>query len=128
MINNFLYNFPLICNPLEQFEINDFAYFQVPLFSAAKFSLTNIGFYLIIVLVLVILIFPLAINNRRIIPSRWSISQESMYGSILGMVTEQIGARNQIYVPLIFVLFNFVLFNNLIGLIPYSFTPRLNWC
>ena len=123
MINNFLYNFPLICNPLEQFEINDFAYFQVPLFSAAKFSLTNIGFYLIIVLVLVILITPLAINNRRIIPSRWSISQESMYGSILGMVTEQIGARNQIYVPLIFVLFNFVLFNNLIGLIPYSFTP-----
>jgi len=74
----------LASNPLEQFEIHDFAYIQVPLFSAAKFSLTNIGFYLIIVLALVISINLLTTNNRRIIPSRWSISQESMYGSILG--------------------------------------------
>src|SRR3954469_11250879 len=110
-------------NPLEQFEINDFAYFQVPLLSAAKVSLTNIGFYLIIVLVLIITINLLTSNNRRITPSRWSITQEGMYGSILGMVRDQIGATNEIYVPLIFIFFNFVLFNNLIGLVPYSFTP-----
>ena len=110
-------------NPLEQFEIQDLAYFQVPLFSAAKISLTNIGLYIIIVLILVILMNQLLSNNRRITPSRWSISQESIYGSILALVREQIGAANEIYVPLIIVLFNFVLVNNLIGLVPYSFTP-----
>jgi len=120
MINQF---WPLASNPLEQFEINDFAYFQVPLFSAAKLSLTNIGFYLIIVLVLVISINLLTTNNRRITPSRWSISQESMFGSIFGLVREQIGTANEIYVPLIYVFFNFVLLNNLVGLVPYSFTP-----
>jgi F-type H+-transporting ATPase subunit a len=111
----------LISNPLEQFEILDFAYFTFPLFSAAKFSLTNIGFYLILVFMLIISINFLTTNNQRIIPSRWSISLESTYGSIVSMVREQI--NHEIYVPLIFVFFNFVLFNNLIGLVPYSFTP-----
>jgi F-type H+-transporting ATPase subunit a len=113
--------FSLISNPLEQFDILDFAYFTFPLFSAAKFSLTNIGFYLILVLMLIISINFLTTNNQRIIPSRWSISLESSYGTIVSMVREQIG--HEIYVPLIFVFFNFVLFNNLIGLVPYSFTP-----
>lgn len=39
-----------------------------------------------------------------------------------GLVLDQIGAASEIYVPLIFVFFNFVLFNNLVGLVPYSFT------
>jgi len=112
----------LASNPLEQFEINDFAYFQVPLFSTAKVSLTNIGFYLIIVLALVISINLLTTNNRRITPSRWSISQESMYGSILGMVRDNMGQTKEVYMPLIYTIFNFVLFNNLVGLVPYSFT------
>jgi F-type H+-transporting ATPase subunit a len=122
MLNNNFFNWEA-SNPLEQFEINDFAYFQVPLLSTIKVSLTNIGFYLLIVLALIITINMLTSNNRRITPSRWSITQEGMYGSILGMVRDQIGATNEIYVPLIFVFFNFVLFNNLIGLVPYSFTP-----
>jgi len=113
----------LASNPLEQFEINDFAYFQVPLFSTAKVSLTNIGFYLIIVLALVISINLLTTNNRRITPSRWSISQESMYCSILNIVRSQMGSASEIYVPFIYTLFMFVLFNNLVGLVPYSFTP-----
>jgi F-type H+-transporting ATPase subunit a len=46
-----------------------------------------------------------------------------MYASIVSMVRNQIGNQNEIYVPLMYVIFNFVLFNNLIGLVPYSFTP-----
>jgi F-type H+-transporting ATPase subunit a len=112
-----------ISNPLEQFQLHDLAYFQVPLFSTVKFSLTNIGLYLIIVLLLISVINFIATNNLRILPSRWSISQESMYASIVSMVRNQIGNQNEIYVPLMYVIFNFVLFNNLIGLVPYSFTP-----
>jgi len=116
-------NSPFIHNPLEQFEINDFAYFQAPLFSAVKVSLTNVGFYLMIVIITIISIHLLASNNYRLLPSRWSISIESIYCSILDLVKSQIGPTNEIYLPFIFVFFNFVLFNNLVGLVPYSYTP-----
>jgi len=65
----------------------------------------------------------LANNNRKVIANRWTISTEGTYGSILNMVREQIGVSNELYVPFIFTLFNFILFNNLIGMVPYSFTP-----
>jgi F-type H+-transporting ATPase subunit a len=113
----------LINSPLEQFEIVDFVYILAPIFGFTKLSLTNIGFYLILVFILIIGMNLLATNNRRVVANRWSVAQESTYGSILNMVREQIGPANEIYVPFIFVLFNFILFNNLVGMIPYSFTP-----
>ena len=109
-------------NPLEQFEINDFIFILAPIFGFTKLSLTNIGFYLILVVSIIIFMNVLSKNNNNIIPSRWAIHSESLYGSILNMVREQVGPVNEIYVPLIFALFNFVLFSNLIGLVPYSFT------
>jgi len=112
----------LVNNPLEQFEINDFVYILAPIFGYTKFSLTNIGFYLILVVTIIIGMNTLSRNNGNIIPSRWAIHSESVYGSILNMVREQVGSANEIYVPFIFTLFNFVLISNLIGLVPYSFT------
>ncbi|RUS23432.1 ATPase, F0 complex, subunit A [Endogone sp. FLAS-F59071] len=64
----------------------------------------------------------LASNHYSLIPSRWSISQESLYGSVLNLVREQIGPANEIYVPFIFALFHLILVGNLVGFIPYSFT------
>ncbi|MBV9123653.1 MAG: F0F1 ATP synthase subunit A [Planctomycetes bacterium] len=50
------------------------------------------------------------------------MSQESIYATIHGIVTNQINPRNgQIYFPFIYALFIFILVNNLIGMIPYSF-------
>ena len=117
-----LTNWFLINNPLEQFEIIDFIYILAPIFGFTKLSLTNIGFYLILVFTIVLTMNLLANNNRKILANRWSISTESTYGSILNMVREQVGPANELYVPFIFTLFNFILFSNLLGLIPYSFT------
>ncbi|RKP38238.1 ATPase, F0 complex, subunit A, partial [Dimargaris cristalligena] len=47
---------------------------------------------------------------------------ESMYQSILRLVIDQLGKTQLIYFPLIFTIFNFILYANLIGLIPYGFT------
>jgi len=113
----------LINNPLEQFEINDFVYILAPLIGFTKLSLTNIGFYLILVIILVLIINLFSNNNNKIIANRWSIGTESIYGSIVNIVRDQIGPVNEIYVPLIFTLFYFILLNNLVGMIPYSFTP-----
>src|ERR1700730_9665839 len=50
------------------------------------------------------------------------ISLESLYATIHSIVTNQINARSgQIYFPFIYTLFIFILINNLIGMVPYSF-------
>src|SRR5215471_3838151 len=38
------------------------------------------------------------------------------------MVKDQIGTRNESYLPFVYSLFSFILIANLIGLIPYNFT------
>src|ERR1700690_3778043 len=50
------------------------------------------------------------------------MSQESLYATIHSIVTNQINpTKGQIYFPFIYTLFVFILINNLIGLVPYSF-------
>jgi len=47
---------------------------------------------------------------------------ESLYATIHSIVTNQINSKlGQIYFPFIYTLFIFILINNLIGMIPYSF-------
>jgi len=112
----------LVNNPLEQFEMMDFVFLLAPILGFTKLSLTNLGFYLIIVLLLILAMNLLASNHYSLIPSRWSISQESVYGSILNLVRTSIGPQHETYVPLIYSFFTFILVSNLLGLIPYSFT------
>ena len=86
----------LVNNPLEQFEINDFVFILAPIFGFTKLSLTNIGFYLIMVVAITIGMNVLSRNNGYVIPSRWAIHSESVYGSILNLVREQIGPKNDL--------------------------------
>src|SRR5271155_1202377 len=50
------------------------------------------------------------------------MSQETIYATLHSIVINQINAtKGQIYFPFIYTLFVFILINNLIGMIPYSF-------
>jgi len=114
--------FNLITTPLDQFEIRDLISIDAPLFANFHISLTNISFYLIISF-FILLNFDLMSNNfNKLIPNGWSISQESIYATIHGIVINQINEKKgQFYFPFIYGLFMFILINNLIGMIPYSF-------
>src|SRR5947207_4703149 len=64
----------------------------------------------------------MSINHNKIISNNWSVSQESMYATIHSIVINQINtSKGQIYFPFIYTLFIFILVNNLIGMVPYSF-------
>ena len=64
----------------------------------------------------------LSTNYNKVVANDWSISQESIYATIHSIVMNQINAnKGQIYFPFIYALFIFILINNLIGMIPYSF-------
>nr|YP_009408813.1 Atp6 [Colletotrichum salicis]ASL05774.1 Atp6 [Colletotrichum salicis] len=111
-----------ISSPLTQFEIRDLLSIDLPILSDLHISMTNIGLYLTIGLVFTLILSILSINNNKLISNNWSVSQESLYATIHGIVVNQINARSgQVYFPFIYTLFIFILINNLIGMVPYSF-------
>ena len=118
----------IILSPLDQFEIRDLLSLDISLLGNTHLSLTNIGLYLLISIFIVISYSLLATNNNKIIPNNWSISQETLYSTVYSIVINQINTnKGQIYFPFIYSLFIFILINNLIGLIPYSFAPTAHF-
>ena len=111
-----------IFSPLDQFELRDLISLESPILGNLHFSITNIGFYLIIGSIFIFSISILSTNFNRLISNNWSIGQESLYATIHSIVVSQINpTKGQIYFPFIYTLFIFILINNLIGMIPYSF-------
>lgn len=114
--------FTEITSPLDQFEIRKLLGLDAPILANIQISLTNIGLYLTIGACLILILNILANNYNKIVSNRWSISQEAIYFTIHSIVINQINAnKGQLYFPFIYTLFVFILINNLIGMIPYSF-------
>jgi F-type H+-transporting ATPase subunit a len=107
-------------SPLEQFEVTSLLGLNAPIFGYINISLTNLGFYSLLVFFLIISIHLLANNEIKILPSKGSIGLESIFASINSMVREQLG--KEIYLPFIYALFFFILISNLTGNVPYSYT------
>ncbi len=116
-MNNFV-----VLSPLDQFEIRDLISINLNILNNSHISLTNIGLYLIISTILILSLNKLATNYNKLISNIWSINQESLYATIHSIVINQINSnKGQIYFPFIYALFLFILINNLIGMVPYSF-------
>jgi F-type H+-transporting ATPase subunit a len=110
----------MIFTPLEQFSIISLIPIRL---GNLDLSFTNSSFYLLCSTGLVFLLFHLVtLNGGNIVPSRWQSLVEMIYEFVISLVEEQIGAKGRKYFPLIFTTFVFLLFTNLIGMIPYSFT------
>lgn len=117
-------NLENIISPLDQFEIRNFLSIDAPIMGNLSISLTNIGFYILIGGYMVFILSVLATNNNKIISNSWSVFQESIYSTVYSIVVSQISEKKgQVYFPFMYVLFLFILANNLLGLIPYSFAP-----
>ena len=56
------------------------------------------------------------------IPNPWQVIFESIYEVVSQLVFDLISTGSEKYLPFMTVIFSFILFNNLIGLVPYSFT------
>lgn len=114
--------FNYIQNPLDQFEIRDLLSLNGPLLYNMHISLTNISLYLIIAGIIVLNFNIINNNLNKLVSNSWSIFQETIYATIHSIVINQINEKKgQVYFPLIFSLFIFILINNLIGMVPYSF-------
>lgn len=109
-------------SPLDQFEIRNLLSLDAPILANMHISLTNIGLYLIVGSFIALTLNLLATNYNKLVSNNWSLSLESVYATIHSIVINQINSnKGQIYFPFIYTLFIFILINNLIGMVPYSF-------
>jgi len=109
-------------SPLDQFLIQKYLSLDLSILGNLELSLTNIGLYLTIS-ALVIFLLNVLPNYAKILSNKWFISLESLYATIHSIVRTQINSKKgQIYFPFIFSLFIFILVNNLLGMLPYSFS------
>jgi F-type H+-transporting ATPase subunit a len=109
-------------HPMDQFIIK-------PLFGGGEghgaiawYSVTNVTLWMAVAVAVVALIFVVGTRRRAIVPSRSQSVAELIYGFIHNMVEEVTGHDGVKYFPYVLTLFLFVLFANLVGLIPMSFT------
>jgi F-type H+-transporting ATPase subunit a len=111
-----------ITSPLDQFEIRDLISINAPILYNISFSFTNILIYLIIAYYITIINLNLLTNTSKVVYNSWNLVKETLYDTIFGIVQGQIDAKKgQIFFPFMYTLFTFILINNLIGLVPYSF-------
>lgn len=62
------------------------------------------------------------IAPRALVPGRLQSMAEMFYEFLENLVTGQVGHEGKRYFPFVFTLFMFVLFGNVIGLLPFAFT------
>jgi F-type H+-transporting ATPase subunit a len=112
----------LIQNPLDQFEIRDLIIIHTPILGNFSLSLANITLYLIISAIIIVGITAITNKSKKVIFNKWTLTNESIYDTIHSIVVSQINnTSGQMYFPFIYTLFLFILINNLMGLVPYSF-------
>ncbi len=105
--------------PLSQFEIKTLAPIKL---GEVDLSFTNSALMMAIALVLISLFLILGMRRGALVPGRWQSMAELSYEFIVNLIRDTIGGDGRRYFPFVFALFMFVLFGNLLGMIPYSFT------
>src|SRR5215470_4020567 len=106
-------------HPLEQFTIERIIPIHV---GAFDFSYTNAALVMTIAVVLVTTLTVVATRSAALVPGRWQSVAEMLYEFVADMVDTNIGHDGRRFFPFVFSLFTFILFANLLGMIPYSYT------
>jgi len=108
----------LVFHPMDQFIVR-------PLFGDGPvhwYTPTNVTMWLMLAVLAVWLLFVAGTSGRSLIPSRVQSVAELTYGMVHKMIEDVSGKEGLRYFPYIFTLFCFILFANLLGLLPKSFT------
>jgi F-type H+-transporting ATPase subunit a len=88
-------------------------------------SFTNSALFMVIVFML-LAVFMAGGLKRQLIPGRWQLMAESAVGFIDDMMRVNIGPEGKKFAPYIFSIFMFILFANLVGVMPIAIVPHLH--
>ena len=110
----------MAANPMSQFDV----YRIGPEIKVGAFdiSFTNASLFMIISTVSILLVFNLGSKRNSVLPNKIQLLAELSYTFVAKMISDTAGSKAKPYFAFIFSLFMFVLFCNMFGMIPYTFT------
>jgi F-type H+-transporting ATPase subunit a len=106
-------------HPLAQFKIEPLIPIHI---GGLDLSYTNSALFMTIAVVLITSLLVFGTRRGALVPGRVQSIAEMSYEFVADMVETNAGHGAEPYFPFVFTLFMFVLFSNLLGLIPYSYT------
>ncbi len=109
----------LAFHPLQQFEIHRL-FGEGPI---EWYTPTNISLWMAFAVFAIVAVFVFGSSSKSLIPTRMQSIGELAYDFVHNMVEDVAGHDGAKYFPMIMTLFLFILFANMLGLIPGSFTP-----
>jgi ATP synthase subunit 6 len=94
----------------------------VPLhpFGNMDLSFTNSALFMLIAALIIISLHSI---QGKLIPSRWQSVLEILYEAISNVVKENIGTEGSKYFPFVLTIFLLIATMNIVGIVPYTFTP-----
>lgn len=103
-------------SPLEQFDVIPLVFFSI-----GNYDITFFNIFLPLLLIISVLYFVESFYiNYKLIPSNIQYIFESLIEFIIGIIKNQIGREGFMFLPFIFTVFIFVLFANLLSVIPFG--------
>ena len=110
----------MAANPMSQFDV----YRIGPEIKVGAFdiSFTNASLFMIISTVSILLVFNFGSKRNSVLPNKIQLLAELSYTFVAKMISDTAGSKAKPYFAFIFSLFMFVLFCNMFGMIPYTFT------
>lgn len=109
-----------MADPIHQFEI--VKYFPLGKIGGAEFHFTNSAFFMVLAVLLTGALMLATTTKRRLVPDRLQSLAEISYDFVANTIRSTIGEEGMRFFPLVFSLFMFIFFVNMIGMIPYMFT------
>ncbi|HSE60551.1 MAG TPA: F0F1 ATP synthase subunit A [Nitrospiraceae bacterium] len=106
-------------NPLHPFELHEII--PISLFGF-DISINKAVIWMWIVVALVSILLIVAARSRSLVPSKLQSLAEVLVDFIRGIILDTIGPQGMKFFPFVATLFLFILFSNLLGLIPGSYT------
>ena len=108
-----------MAGPLEQFEIHPYVPIEI---GGVDLSFTNSAAWMALAAAAATAFLTLGARRRALVPGRVQLLAEMTYEFVANMIRDNVGDAGRRYFPDIFTLFMFILFGNMLGLIPGSFT------
>jgi len=106
-------------SPLAQFEIKTLIPLEV---GDINVSFTNSSVFMVATVLAISLFLVMGMRRSALVPGRWQSMVELSYIFIANLIKDTVGSEGRPYFPFIFTVFMFVLFGNLFGMLPYTFT------
>jgi F-type H+-transporting ATPase subunit a len=108
-------------SPIEQFEIHSLSSTLFTL-GGQPVSFTNSTLYMVLAVLLASALMILPTRKRDLVPTRWQMVAELIYNLVADIVESGAGPKGKPFMPFIFTIFIFVMFCNLLGMIPHALT------